>query len=215
MICSCEGCKGFFKRTVRKDLTYACREDKNCTIDKRQRNRCQYCRYQKCLICGMKREAVQEERQRGAKMLPKQADDVSQTNPVRDLTIERLMEAEQKSENRSGDNAIPYLRVGPNSVVQAEYKVIIRIHIFISILLMNIFFYLQGAVSHLCQMVNRQLYQLIEYARRTPHFAQLQREDQITLLRAGWNELLIATVAWRSIEVYIHIKQLIQKRYFI
>lgn len=71
----------------------------------------------------MKREAVQEERQRGAKMLPKQTDDVSQANPVRDLTIERLMEAEQKSENRSGDNAIPYLRVGPNSVVQAEYKV--------------------------------------------------------------------------------------------
>lgn len=125
---SCEGCKGFFKRTVRKDLTYACREDKNCTIDKRQRNRCQYCRYQKCLICGMKREAVQEERQRGAKMLPKQTDDVSQTNPVRDLTIERLTEAEQKSENRSGDNAIPYLRVGPNSVVQAEYKVNIFIN---------------------------------------------------------------------------------------
>lgn len=74
-------------------------------------------------MCGMKREAVQEERQRGAKMLPKQTDDISQTNPVRDLTIERLMEAEQKSESRSGDNAIPYLRVGPSSVVQAEYKV--------------------------------------------------------------------------------------------
>lgn len=59
----------------------------------------------------------------------------------------------------------------------------------------------QGAVSHLCQMVNKQLYQLIEYARRMPQFAQLQREDQILLLRAGWNELMIATVAWRSIEV--------------
>lgn len=56
---SCEGCKGFFKRTVRKDLSYACREDRNCIIDKRQRNRCQYCRYQKCLTMGMKREAVQ------------------------------------------------------------------------------------------------------------------------------------------------------------
>ena len=42
---SCEGCKGFFKRTVRKELSYACREAKNCVIDKRQRNRCQYCRY--------------------------------------------------------------------------------------------------------------------------------------------------------------------------
>lgn len=66
-VCSCEGCKGFFKRTVRKDLTYACREERNCIIDKRQRNRCQYCRYQKCLACGMKREAVQEERQRAAR----------------------------------------------------------------------------------------------------------------------------------------------------
>ena len=56
---SCEGCKGFFKRTVRKDLSYACREDRNCVIDKRHRNRCQYCRYQKCLAMGMKREAVQ------------------------------------------------------------------------------------------------------------------------------------------------------------
>lgn len=53
---SCEGCKGFFKRTVRKDLTYTCREAKNCIVDKRQRNRCQYCRYQKCLSMGMKRE---------------------------------------------------------------------------------------------------------------------------------------------------------------
>merc|ERR1712241_1148941 len=62
---SCEGCKGFFKRTVRKELSYACRENKNCVIDKRQRNRCQYCRYMKCLQTGMKREAVQEERSRG------------------------------------------------------------------------------------------------------------------------------------------------------
>lgn len=58
---SCEGCKGFFKRTVRKDLQYACRDEKSCLIDKRQRNRCQYCRYMKCLATGMKREGNQEE----------------------------------------------------------------------------------------------------------------------------------------------------------
>jgi hypothetical protein len=53
---SCEGCKGFFKRTVRKDLTYTCRDNRECIIDKRQRNRCQYCRYQKCINVGMKKE---------------------------------------------------------------------------------------------------------------------------------------------------------------
>ncbi|KAB0394378.1 hypothetical protein E2I00_013359, partial [Balaenoptera physalus] len=57
---SCEGCKGFFKRTIRKDLTYSCRDNKDCTVDKRQRNRCQYCRYQKCLATGMKREGWNE-----------------------------------------------------------------------------------------------------------------------------------------------------------
>jgi hypothetical protein len=49
---------------VRKELTYTCREDQNCIVDKRQRNRCQFCRYRKCLNMGMRREAVQEERQR-------------------------------------------------------------------------------------------------------------------------------------------------------
>ena len=53
---SCEGCKGFFKRTIRKDLSYSCRDNRDCVVDKRQRNRCQYCRYQKCLASGMRRE---------------------------------------------------------------------------------------------------------------------------------------------------------------
>lgn len=63
ILCSCEGCKGFFKRTVRKELQYACRDEKNCIVDKRQRNRCQYCRYQKCLNMGMKREGWSNELQ--------------------------------------------------------------------------------------------------------------------------------------------------------
>lgn len=222
---SCEGCKGFFKRTVRKDLTYACREDRNCIIDKRQRNRCQYCRYQKCLACGMKREAVQEERQRGSRSSSGRSggggggggggsaaggagtcnlsnvlnscgsgggsggggsggsgsgsEDFKPSNLLRDISIERLLEAEQKAENSSGDHILPFLRVGPNSMVQHDYK---------------------GAVSHLCQMVNKQLFEMVEYARRTPHFIHLQRDDQILLLKAGWNELLIANVAWCSIE---------------
>ncbi|XP_026474457.1 LOW QUALITY PROTEIN: protein ultraspiracle homolog [Ctenocephalides felis] len=175
---SCEGCKGFFKRTVRKDLTYACREDRNCLIDKRQRNRCQFCRYQKCLACGMKREAVQEERQRGAK----NNEESNPTSSVRDLTVKEL-EAEQRSETRNvatdPELSIQYLRVGPSSMVPPRYK---------------------GPVSSLCQQANKQLYQLVQYARCMPHFSALQLEDQVTLLRAAWNELLIASIAWRSIE---------------
>lgn len=96
----------------------------------------------------MKREAVQEERQRGAKLQPKQqqqqqqqqsndvsgvnvvggignvtGEDANPTSSVCDLSIDRIKDAEELSESRAGDNAIPYLRVGPNSMVPQEYKV--------------------------------------------------------------------------------------------
>ncbi|KAM3915187.1 nuclear receptor subfamily 2 group C member 2 [Leptodactylus fuscus] len=59
---SCEGCKGFFKRSVRKSLTYSCRSSQDCVINKHHRNRCQFCRLKKCLEMGMKMESVQSER---------------------------------------------------------------------------------------------------------------------------------------------------------
>ena len=52
-IITCEGCKGFFKRTVQNKRIYTCVADGNCEINKAQRNRCQYCRFQKCLQKGM------------------------------------------------------------------------------------------------------------------------------------------------------------------
>ncbi len=52
-IITCEGCKGFFKRTVQNKRIYNCVADGNCEINKAQRNRCQYCRFQKCLHRGM------------------------------------------------------------------------------------------------------------------------------------------------------------------
>ncbi|XP_041941852.1 nuclear receptor subfamily 2 group C member 2 [Alosa alosa] len=59
---SCEGCKGFFKRSVRKNLTYSCRSNQDCIVNKHHRNRCQFCRLRKCLEMGMKMESVQSER---------------------------------------------------------------------------------------------------------------------------------------------------------
>ncbi|KAG8191055.1 hypothetical protein JTE90_029495 [Oedothorax gibbosus] len=59
---SCEGCKGFFKRSIRKQLGYACRGARDCEVTKHHRNRCQYCRLQKCLTMGMRADSVQSER---------------------------------------------------------------------------------------------------------------------------------------------------------
>ncbi|XP_054770169.2 retinoic acid receptor RXR-gamma-like [Lytechinus pictus] len=52
-IITCEGCKGFFKRTVQNKRVYTCVGNGQCEVTKAQRNRCQYCRFQKCLHMGM------------------------------------------------------------------------------------------------------------------------------------------------------------------
>lgn len=53
---TCEGCKLFFKRSIKKQLYYTCRVTGCCPVNKRYRNSCQYCRMKKCLRVGMKRE---------------------------------------------------------------------------------------------------------------------------------------------------------------
>lgn len=55
---TCEGCKSFFKRSVRRNLSYTCRANRNCPIDQHHRNQCQYCRLKKCLKVGMRREGI-------------------------------------------------------------------------------------------------------------------------------------------------------------
>uniref|UniRef100_A0A8C1R3V9 Retinoic acid receptor RXR n=1 Tax=Cyprinus carpio TaxID=7962 RepID=A0A8C1R3V9_CYPCA len=166
---SCEGCKGFFKRTVRKDLSYTCRDNKDCLVDKRQRNRCQYCRYQKCLAMGMKREAVQEERQRN-KEREGEVESTSAANE--EMPVEKILEAEMAVEQKtelhadgsSGGTLVP-------------------------------------VVTNICQAADKQLFTLVEWAKRIPHFSELSLDDQVILLRAGWNELLIASFSHRSIAV--------------
>lgn len=48
--------------------------------------------------------------------------------------------------------------------------------------------------------IRTQIKQMFEWAKAVPHFADLYLEDQCSLVKAGWNELLIAQFAHRSIE---------------
>ncbi|CAH8679568.1 unnamed protein product [Schistosoma haematobium] len=63
-ILACNGCSGFFKRSVRRKLIYRCQAGNGlCIIDKAHRNQCQACRMKKCIRMGMNKDAVQNERQ--------------------------------------------------------------------------------------------------------------------------------------------------------
>ncbi|XP_041705166.2 retinoic acid receptor RXR-gamma-B isoform X2 [Coregonus clupeaformis] len=167
---SCEGCKGFFKRTIRKDLSYMCRDSKDCLIDKRQRNRCQYCRYQKCLAMGMKREAVQEERQRGKEQGEKEVESTSSFNE--EMTVNKILDAELAVEPKTET----YADESPGNSTN-------------------------DPVTNICQAADKQLFTLVEWAKRIPHFSELPLDNQVILLRAGWNELLIASFSHRSVTV--------------
>uniref|UniRef100_A0A3Q2YXP0 Retinoic acid receptor RXR n=1 Tax=Hippocampus comes TaxID=109280 RepID=A0A3Q2YXP0_HIPCM len=165
---SCEGCKGFFKRTVRKDLSYTCRDNKECLVDKRQRNRCQYCRYQKCLAMGMKREAVQEERQRNRE---REGELEFSMGINEEMPVEKILEAETAVELKTE------LHSDGGSAGNSPHD----------------------AVTNICHTADKQLFALVEWAKRIPHFCELPLDDQVILLRAGWNELLIASFSHRSI----------------
>ncbi|CAG0893813.1 unnamed protein product [Darwinula stevensoni] len=65
-IYSCDGCSGFFKRSIHKSRVYTCKAQGDakgkCPIDKTHRNQCRACRLQKCFRAEMNRDAVQHER---------------------------------------------------------------------------------------------------------------------------------------------------------
>lgn len=48
--------QGFFRRSQQNNASYSCSRQRNCLIDRTNRNRCQHCRLQKCLALGMSRD---------------------------------------------------------------------------------------------------------------------------------------------------------------
>lgn len=70
---TCEGCKGFFRRSVTKNAVYCCKFGHECEMDMYMRRKCQECRLKKCLAVGMRPECVVPENQCAIKRKEKKA----------------------------------------------------------------------------------------------------------------------------------------------
>jgi hypothetical protein len=53
-------CAGFFKRSIRRNRQYVCKNHGlgNCPVDKTHRNQCRSCRLTRCLEAGMNKEGI-------------------------------------------------------------------------------------------------------------------------------------------------------------
>ena len=53
-VVTCEACKSFFRRSVRRNSVYACVREGKCEVTNQRRTVCQYCRFKRCLFAGMR-----------------------------------------------------------------------------------------------------------------------------------------------------------------
>jgi len=188
---SCEGCKGFFKRTVRKDLTYTCRDSNQCVVDKRQRNRCQYCRYHKCLSTGMKREAVQEERHKFKdKTEQPSPSNLASSNSVSDFK-------EIAKDNANGEDIDEDLTLTAEE--QAFLETLLETE--------DAYYPIVESLNYNCfsyelfqELAEKQLRLLAPWAKSVKLFKELNVDDQVSLLRANWREIAVLCFAYRSIQ---------------
>lgn len=166
---SCDGCKGFFRRSVRKNHLYACRFSRNCIVDKDKRNQCRYCRLRKCFKAGMKKEAVQNERDR----ISSRRQSTEESNPGTGLSVKSLLDAELLS-RRVGDQLDDI-----NDDLNLTNKQF-------------------ASITDICDSMKQQLLIIVEWAKSIPVFIELKLDDQVALLRSHAGEHLILGVARRS-----------------
>uniref|UniRef100_A0A8C5SCX6 Ecdysone receptor n=1 Tax=Laticauda laticaudata TaxID=8630 RepID=A0A8C5SCX6_LATLA len=70
---TCEGCKGFFRRSITKNAIYRCKSGGHCEMDMYMRRKCQECRLKKCKAVGMLAECLLTEVQCKSKRLRKKS----------------------------------------------------------------------------------------------------------------------------------------------
>uniref|UniRef100_A0A1B6EKG3 Ecdysone receptor n=1 Tax=Cuerna arida TaxID=1464854 RepID=A0A1B6EKG3_9HEMI len=205
---TCEGCKGFFRRSITKNAVYQCKYGNHCEIDMYMRRKCQECRLKKCLSVGMRPECVVPEYQCAVKRKEKKAQKdkdkpVSSSNGSPEMRIDQ-----ETSDDVTFVPPADYV-VKPLSAEQEE--------------LIHRLVYFQNEYEHPAEEDLKRIENLptddedpsdvryrhiteitiltvqliVEFAKKLPGFDKLLREDQIVLLKACSSEVMMLRMARR------------------
>ncbi|XP_038580230.1 thyroid hormone receptor beta isoform X4 [Micropterus salmoides] len=207
---TCEGCKGFFRRTIQKNLnpTYACKYEAKCVIDKVTRNQCQECRFKKCIAVGMatdlvldnskrlaKRKLIEENRERRRKEeLQKTVwDRLEPTQEEWDL-IRMVTEAhmatnaqgnhwkqKRKFLSAAGVKETKPEDIGQASMVNTPEGNKVDIEAF----------------TQFTKIITPAITRVVDFAKKLPMFCELPCEDQIILLKGCCMEIMSLRAAVR------------------
>ncbi|XP_068446684.1 nuclear receptor subfamily 4 group A member 2-like [Clinocottus analis] len=174
---TCEGCKGFFKRTVQKKAKYVCLAAKSCPVDKRRRNRCQYCRFQKCLVVGMVKEVVRTDGLKGRRgRLPSKPKAPADSSPPASSLLSALVRAHVESNPPPSRLDYFKLKESPGSPAGDDVQ----------------------HVRQFYDLLTRSMEVIRGWAQKIPGFTSLPKHDQDLLFYSAFLELFVLRLSYRS-----------------
>ncbi|XP_077458896.1 retinoic acid receptor gamma-A-like isoform X2 [Stigmatopora argus] len=176
-VSSCEGCKGFFRRSIQKNMVYTCHRDKNCQINKVTRNRCQYCRLQKCFEVGMSKEAVRNDRNKKKKDVKEEAS--LPENYELSGELEELVSKVSKAHQETFPSLCQLGKYTTNS--SSDHRVQLDL----------------GLWDKFSELSTKCIIKIVEFAKRLPGFTTLTIADQITLLKSACLDILMLRICTR------------------
>nr|AJQ31807.1 liver x receptor alpha isoform 2 [Tachysurus fulvidraco] len=193
-VLSCEGCKGFLRRSVIKGAQYVCKNSGRCEMDMYMRRKCQQCRLRKCREAGMLEQCVLSEEQIRLKKMKKQHDEeagrsstMSAPSPAADIPplapeqqemIEKLVAMQKQSNKRS---FIDRRKVTPWPQSQDPMNREVR----------------QQRFAHFTELAFMSVQEIVDFAKQLPGFLELTREDQIALLKTSTIEIMLLETSRR------------------
>uniref|UniRef100_A0AC34F1L7 Uncharacterized protein n=1 Tax=Panagrolaimus sp. ES5 TaxID=591445 RepID=A0AC34F1L7_9BILA len=189
-ILACNGCSGFFKRSVRRRLIYRCQAGTGmCIVDKAHRNQCQACRLKKCIAKGMNKDAVQNERQpRNTSTIHSNSVDSDMYNSNFFRECPNVLSTSSAAIDLSSSEILP---------TQTQPSKLFSTSLNSSSISSTSNLNPAEISSTLCETSQRVLFATIKWTKSVPAFTNLTTLDQIILLENTWHELfLLSAFQW-------------------